>query len=272
MNSNGRPMAMLLGAVVAAGVCLAAPAGQLVVYRELVDGQPQGAGRFFAAPTAVLVRATFAQPLPNPRVNLKLLRNGISVLGGPFEVKGDTKQFDLRLAMPDGAVLQPGVYAFTISQGGQALADTAFLVGTAVPPRAQRVYLGPILPVGADAFAQPTTPAGGTPTTPSPSPLVIFRRVGAGQPPEVKTEFLPSDRLGARLTLAQPPAGGLAHLKIAREGAVMSEGDIELKDRTVFEIDLVNDIGFPPGRYTVTISAGDRKLGEAAFTVRAPGT
>ncbi|MBU0611643.1 MAG: hypothetical protein KKI08_27440 [Armatimonadetes bacterium] len=243
--------------------CSAAPAAQLIVHRELVKGQPQGVARVFDAPPLLLVRATFDQPLPNSLIALKLVRNTTSVLNSPFDLKGDTRRFDLRLRTPDGKPFQPGVYKFTISQGGKVVAETAFLVGKILPPPPPRVYYGPPLPEGADPFA-----AAGTP--PKLEPLVVFRKAGDSQTPEVKEQFAPTDQIYVRLTLGAPLTAGRGHLKLVRDGQVMSEGDLELKSKTVFDLRLVTEVGFPPGKYALTITTGDRILGEASFVVVAP--
>jgi hypothetical protein len=243
--------------------CSAAPAAQLIVYRELVKGEPQGVARVFDAPPLLLVRATFDQPLPNSLIALKLVRNTTSVLNSPFDLKGDTRRFDLRLRTPDGKPFGPGVYKFTISQGGKVVAETAFLVGKLLPPPPPRVYYGPPLPEGADPFA-----AAGPP--PTPKPLVVFRQAGGSQTPAVREQFAPTDQIYARLTLAAPLAAGRGHLKLVHDGKIVSEGDLELKGKTVFDIRLITEVGFAPGKYALTITDGDRVLGETSFTVVTP--
>jgi hypothetical protein len=125
------------------------------------------------------------------------------------------------------------------------------------------------VPEGADPFSESGLPAGIKllPSPPAPPPLIVFRRSGEGQPPEVREQYLAADRLYARLSLDQPLEDGQAYLKLTRDGTVMSEGEITLEGKTIFEVRLVSDAGFPPGEYVVTISAGERLLGEARFTV-----
>jgi hypothetical protein len=88
----------------------------------------------------------------------------------------------------------------------------------------------------------------------------------------VQQHYTTGDKLIARLTLNQPVADGGGYLELVRDGEVMSEGDIDLREKTVFDISLVTDVGFPPGAYVLTITAGERVLGEARFTVQEPPT
>jgi hypothetical protein len=262
----------ILVALGLAGLGAALPADQVVVYRELVKGEPQGLGRFFEVPERLFVRGTFDLPLPDPVIGLELVRNTTSILNKPFDLKGDTTKFDLRLTPPDGRPFQPGVYTFTITQAGRALAHTTFLVGYRLPPPEPRVYWGPPLPEGVDPFAQPGAPADikSLPPPPAPIPLVVLRRNGDGRPADVRQPYTTADRLYARLTLGAPVLGGRAHLRLMRDGAVVSEGEIKLGEHTVSDINLVTDVGFPTGAYVLTITDGQRVLGEARFTVQAP--
>ncbi|MBM3498266.1 MAG: hypothetical protein FJX74_06300 [Armatimonadetes bacterium] len=258
-----------LAFVTLAGSCGALRADSIILYRELVDKQPQGVATFFERPERLYVRVSLEAPLPDPVIDLDLIRNTTSVLHKPFSLKGDTSAFDLRLRPPDEKPFQPGVYRFTITQAGRVIVETTFLVGDALPPRQPRIYFGPPLPEGADPFTQPDLPAGIKllPSPPAPPPLIVFRRSGEGQPPEAREHYSSADRLYARLTLDQPPADGRAYLKLLRDGEVMSEGEIELEQKAANDIGLVSDAGFPPGEYVLTITAGERLLGEARFTV-----
>ena len=139
----------ILVALGLAGLGAALPADQVVVYRELVKGEPQGLGRFFEVPERLFVRGTFDLPLPDPVIGLELVRNTTSILNKPFDLKGDTTKFDLRLTPPDGRPFQPGVYTFhhpgrpgacphDLPGGLQAAAARAEGLLGASPPRGRR--------------------------------------------------------------------------------------------------------------------------------------
>jgi len=138
-------------------------AGQVFLYREAVDGVPQGIAREFDRADRLFAHVMLTDAAP-VRINVKVVREELVVMATDQDLKPGTTQFDVTLAPTNGGPFEPGQHRVVFSASGEVLAETIFSIGT--PPAAAagdgypeateaRIYYGPPLPEGVDPFTAP---------------------------------------------------------------------------------------------------------------------
>ncbi len=231
-------------------------AGELVICREVVNGTPVGVGTTFERLPEVTLFHSYRGQAPG-QAEVVWFRDGNELTRSTTQIQGGDGYAWFTVRGGGGNLLPDGRYEAALSMPGRPVARVSFTLGQP----------------GATAAPTPTPTPPPTPATAGMPGDIGGLQVGTGgeggRVIGAANHFDRTDGITGVLHYEDKPDGIVAVAIWERDGNELTRGERPIGGTgwVSFSIAMQEGRDLPPGRYTLTIVAGDRIIGRKSFTI-----